>query len=195
MGSHPRSNPILVVDDHDLNLKLLTRVLELEGHDVIGARSLDDAHRAIEQEPPALIVLDVNLPDGDGLELARAIKSEPAMDCRVLACTGGALSDDRERALQAGCDGYVSKPIDTRDFAQLVASLLPEHPAGRGLTDRPPSPIQGSVGAGAVDQPPHAGQPPLVVSALERHILPDDLVGEDQETLLPDRLQHRLGHV
>lgn len=129
MGSHPRSNAILVVDDHELNLKLLTCVLELEGHDVIGATSLDDAHRVIEQEPPALVVLDLNLPDGDGLDLARAIKSDAGPDCPVLACTGDALSDDRERALKAGCDDYVTKPIDTRDFAQLVASLLPDRPA------------------------------------------------------------------
>jgi two-component system, cell cycle response regulator DivK len=129
MGSQPRSNAILVVDDHELNLKLLTCVLELEGHDVIGATSLDDAHRAIKQEPPALVVLDLNLPDGDGLDLARAIKSDGGSDCPVLACTGDALGEDRDRALKAGCDDYVTKPIDTRDFAQLVASLLPDRPA------------------------------------------------------------------
>jgi CheY-like chemotaxis protein len=126
MGSHGRSRAILVVDDHELNLKLLTYVLELEGHDVIGATSLNDAQRAIEQEPPALVVLDLNLPDGDGLDLARDIKSDSGVDCPVVACTGRALSEDRQRALQAGCDGYVTKPINTRSFAQLVASLLPD---------------------------------------------------------------------
>ncbi len=129
MGSHRSSSAILVVDDHELNLKLLTCVLELEGHDVIGATSLDDAHRAIKQEPPALVVLDLNLPDGDGLDLARAIKSEAGAGCPVLACTGDALSEDRERALEAGCDDYVTKPIDTRGFARRVASLLPDRPA------------------------------------------------------------------
>ena len=129
MVSHQRTHPILVVDDHELNLKLLTCVLELEGHDVIGATSLDDAQRAIKQEPPALVVLDLHLPDGDGLDLVRTIKSGEGPDCPVLACTGGALSGDRERALEAGCDDYVAKPIDTRNFAQLVASLLPDRSA------------------------------------------------------------------
>jgi two-component system, cell cycle response regulator DivK len=129
MGSNRSPSSILVVDDHELNLKLLTFVLELEGHDVVGATSLDDAHRAIEQEPPALVVLDLNLPDGDGLDLARAIKSEQGAGCPVLACTGGALNEDRERALEAGCDDYVTKPIDTLDFAQRVASMLPDRPA------------------------------------------------------------------
>jgi CheY-like chemotaxis protein len=116
---------LLVVDDHELNLKLLQRVLELDGHDVRGATSLHAAQRAIERKPPALVVLDLNLPDGDGLELARRLKSDArTASCVVLACTAGAMTEDRERALQAGCDAYVSKPIDTRDFSSLVASLL-----------------------------------------------------------------------
>ena len=184
MGSHRRWNTILIVDDHELNLRLLTCVLELEGYDVIGATSLDDAQRAIEQEPPALVVLDLNLPDGDGLELARAIKSAGGPGCRVLACTGGTLTEDRERALQAGCDGYVAKPIDTRSFAQLVASLLADKPVA---AVQPPSGRPGSVGSGPVHQPAHAGQPALVVGALEGDVLVNDLVWEDQEALLPDR--------
>jgi CheY-like chemotaxis protein len=70
-------------------------------------------------------VLDLNLPDGDGLELARRLKTDArTASCVVLACTADAMTEDRERALQAGCDAYVSKPIDTRDFSSLVASLL-----------------------------------------------------------------------
>jgi CheY-like chemotaxis protein len=116
---------ILVVDDHELNLKLLTRVLELEGHSVAAAGTLDAAERAIAEDPPALIVLDLNLPDGDGLELARRLKSDPRTgSCAIVACTADAMTEDRERALAAGCDAYVSKPIDTREFAELVASLL-----------------------------------------------------------------------
>jgi CheY-like chemotaxis protein len=122
---------ILVVDDHELNQKLLKRVLELEGHDVTGAGTLGAAERAIAQELPALIVLDLNLPDGDGLDLARRLKSEPRTgSCVILACTAGAATEDRERALEAGCDAYVSKPIDTRGFAELVGTLL-RRPAPR----------------------------------------------------------------
>jgi two-component system, cell cycle response regulator DivK len=119
---------VLVVDDHELNLKLLQHVLEYEGHEVVVAETLAAAERAFDQAKPALIVLDVELPDGDGLDLARRVKSmPPAESCVIVACTADAMKGDRERVLAAGCDAYVSKPIDTREFAALVASMLPEH--------------------------------------------------------------------
>jgi CheY-like chemotaxis protein len=121
-ASSPR---ILVVDDHDLNLKLLQRVLELDGYNVTAVSTLSAAERAIARELPGLVVLDLNLPDGDGLNLARKLKADPrTAGCAILACTAGAMSGDRERALQAGCDAYVSKPIDTREFSTLAGSLL-----------------------------------------------------------------------
>jgi CheY-like chemotaxis protein len=116
---------VLVVDDHELNLKLLKRVLELGGHDVVGASSLADAEAVLAERLPALIVLDVQLPDGDGLDLARRLKARPeTAACLILACTAEAMRGDAERALAAGCDAYVSKPIDTREFAALVDELL-----------------------------------------------------------------------
>jgi len=116
---------ILVVDDHDLNLKLLQRVLELDGHRVTAVSTLSAAERAIAHEIPELIVLDLNLPDGDGLGLARKLKSDPrTCRCAILACTAGAMKRDRDRALEAGCDAYVSKPIDTREFGSLAGSLV-----------------------------------------------------------------------
>ena len=119
-----RQTRILVVDDNELNLKLLRRVLELEGHEVTAAESIADAVRAIAETDPALIVLDLQLPDGDGLDLARRLKRDPTGPSpAIVACTAGVMPGDRERALDAGCDAYVPKPIDTREFAQLVASL------------------------------------------------------------------------
>jgi CheY-like chemotaxis protein len=121
-ASSPR---ILVVDDHDLNLKLLQRVLELDGYSVTAVSTLSAADRAIARELPGLVVLDLNLPDGDGLGLARKLKADPrTAGCAILACTAGAMSGDRERALEAGCDAYMSKPIDTREFSTLAGSLL-----------------------------------------------------------------------
>lgn len=118
---------VLVVDDHELNLKLLQRVLELAGHDVVGASSLAGAEAALADQLPALIVLDLQLPDGDGLDLARRLKARPeTAACVILACTADAMRGDAERALAAGCDAYVSKPIDTREFAALVDDLLRE---------------------------------------------------------------------
>jgi two-component system cell cycle response regulator len=120
---------ILVVDDHDLNLKLLQRLLELDGHRVTAVSTLSAAERAIAQEVPELVVLDLNLPDGDGLGLARKIKSDPrTARCAILACTAGAMKGDRDRALEAGCDAYVSKPIDTREFGSLAGSLVAAAP-------------------------------------------------------------------
>jgi len=116
---------VLVVDDHELNLKLLQRVLELGGHKVIAVGSLASAEEALAAQLPALIVLDLQLPDGDGLDLARRLKAKPeTASCVVLACTAEAMRGDAERALAAGCDAYVSKPIDTREFSALVDELL-----------------------------------------------------------------------
>lgn len=119
------SGRILVVDDHELNLMLLERLLELEGHEVRTADSLAAAERALAQDQPAMIVLDVNLPDGNGLELSRKLKSHPATaSIPIVACTAGATEDDEQQALEAGCDAYVSKPIDLRRFASVIASVL-----------------------------------------------------------------------
>ncbi len=125
MATSREAARVLVVDDHELNLKLLQRVLELGGHEVVGASSIADAEAVIAEQLPALIVLDVQLPDGDGLDLARRLKARPkTAACVILACTAEAMRGDAERALAAGCDAYVSKPIDTREFAALVEELL-----------------------------------------------------------------------
>jgi two-component system, cell cycle response regulator DivK len=117
---------VLVVDDHPLNLKLLQRVLELDGFDVIAAECLSAAQDEVARALPDLIVLDLQLPDGDGLSLARELKGRPTpVPVSILACTAGAMKGERERALDAGCDAYMSKPIDTRDFAELCVALLP----------------------------------------------------------------------
>ena len=119
------SGRILVVDDHELNLKLLERLLEIEGHEVRAADSLAAAERALAEEQPVMIVLDVNLPDGSGLELTRRLKSHPATaSIPIVACTAGVMPDDEHQALEAGCDAYVSKPIDLRRFATIIASML-----------------------------------------------------------------------
>ena len=100
-------------------------MLELDGHRVTAVSTLSAAERAIAQEVPELVVLDLNLPDGDGLGPARKLKSDPrTAGCAILACTAGAMKGDRDRALEAGCDAYVSKPIDTREFGCLAGSLV-----------------------------------------------------------------------
>lgn len=124
--------PVLVVDDHPLTRALLQRLLGLDGFETIAAGTLGQAQRILEQTLPALIVLDLRLPDGDGLELAQRLKSDPATSAgAIIACSAGTASEDRSRAAQAGCDAYVSKPIDIWSFARLVAELTGHPSAAR----------------------------------------------------------------
>jgi two-component system, cell cycle response regulator DivK len=116
---------VLVVDDHEFNVALLGRLLELEGHEVRAADSLAAAERALAEEQPAMIVLDLNLPDGSGLDLTRKLKSHPrTASIPIVACTAAVMPSDEHDALAAGCDAYVSKPIDLRRFQTVVASML-----------------------------------------------------------------------
>ncbi|HEX4283019.1 MAG TPA: response regulator [Solirubrobacteraceae bacterium] len=116
---------ILIVDDHEPGVALIERLLELDGHKVRAAGSLADAERALAEEQPAMIVLDLNLPDGSGLELTRKLKAHPGTaEIPILACTAAVMPADEREALEAGCDAYVSKPIDLRRFQTIVASML-----------------------------------------------------------------------
>lgn len=125
------AGPVLVVDDHELNRRLLERVIELEGLRPVGAESIAQAQRLIEQLSPPLIVLDLQLPDGNGLDLARRLKSDPGTaGTTLVACSACSMRGEQQLALDAGCTRYVSKPIDTRRFGELIVSLL----AGDGRT-------------------------------------------------------------
>ena len=116
---------VLVIDDHELSLKLLERLLEREGHAVRAANSLAEAERALAEEEPAMIVLDLNLPDGNGLELTRRLKSDPrTASIPILACTAAVLPADEDRALEAGCAALITKPIDVGRFSTIVSSIL-----------------------------------------------------------------------
>jgi CheY-like chemotaxis protein len=120
-----RSSRVLVVDDHELNLRLLERLLEMEGREVRSAGSLAAAERALAEERPAMIVLDLNLPDGSGLELTRKLKAEPrTASIPIVACTAAVMPADEDRALAAGCDAFVAKPIDLRRFSEIISSIL-----------------------------------------------------------------------
>jgi two-component system cell cycle response regulator DivK len=117
---------VLVGDDHELNLRLLERLLERDGHAVRAADSLAAAEQALAEEQPAMIVIDLNLPDGSGLELTRKLKSHPrTASIPIVACTAAVMPSDQDQALAAGCDAFVAKPIDLRRFSTLVSSMLP----------------------------------------------------------------------
>lgn len=116
---------ILIVDDNPTNLKLVTYLMKSHGYDVHTAVDADTALAAIREHRPRLVLMDVQLPGVDGLEVTRRLKADPETRAiTVLAVTAYAMKGDQEKALAAGCDGYVTKPIDTRKLPELVAKYL-----------------------------------------------------------------------
>ena len=116
---------ILVVEDNDRNLKLLRDVLEYAGYDVRVARTGEDGVTLAVKEPPDLVLMDLQLPGIDGMEALRQLRESPrTADIPVVAVTAQAMKQDRERALEAGFDGYVEKPISVRAFPEQVRSFL-----------------------------------------------------------------------
>jgi two-component system, cell cycle response regulator DivK len=117
--------PILIVDDHAGNMKLLSFMLTSRGYDVRTASNAEEALLVLREFHPRLILMDIQLPGIDGLALTRQLKADPAYRSTVvIAVTASAMKGDEERALKAGCDGYVTKPIDTRALPRIVASYL-----------------------------------------------------------------------
>jgi CheY-like chemotaxis protein len=122
------SKPILVIDDNAINLKLLRVLLTGEGYDVRAAQDAEEALVILQSFEPRLILMDLQLPGMDGYELTRRLKATArTREIRVIAVTSYAMKGDEQRALQAGCDAYVSKPIDTTRLPGLIEALLSAH--------------------------------------------------------------------
>ena len=116
---------ILVVDDHPTNLKLCKVMLSVDGYEVHTAADAEEALVLLGTVHPGLILMDLQLPGLDGLELTRRLKADPATrDIVIVALTAYAMKGDEQKALDAGCDGYLAKPIDTRLLAATVAKYL-----------------------------------------------------------------------
>jgi CheY-like chemotaxis protein len=116
---------ILVVDDNPINLKLVSDLLAFEGYRVLKAVDGEKAAACVQTDPPDLILLDMDLPGVDGLTLTQRLKGDrQTADIIIVALTAFAMKGDRQRAMAAGCDGYVTKPIDTRKLPGQVAELL-----------------------------------------------------------------------
>ncbi|HEV3459523.1 MAG TPA: response regulator [Thermoanaerobaculia bacterium] len=117
--------PILIVDDNPANLKLARVMLSAEGYEVRVAVDAEEALALLDGFRPRLILMDLQLPGMDGLTLTRRLKGDPATrDVVILALTAYAMKGDEEKALLAGCDGYVTKPIDTRTLPLVIARVL-----------------------------------------------------------------------
>ena len=118
---------VLVVEDNPLNLKLVRDVLLRAGFEVIEARSGEEGVAQARACTPDLILMDLQLPGIDGTQAMRMIKDDPdATDIPIVALTAFAMSEDRERALRSGFDGYLSKPISVRDLPRQISEFLPE---------------------------------------------------------------------
>lgn len=116
---------ILVVDDNVTNLKLIEYLLMAKGYDVLTAVDAESALEAVRDKRPALVLMDLQLPGMDGLELTKKLKSDPSTrGIVIVAVTAYAMKGDEQRALDAGCDGYIAKPIDTRALPSVVESHL-----------------------------------------------------------------------
>jgi CheY-like chemotaxis protein len=116
---------ILVVDDNPANMKLASDLLEWSGYQISKAMNAEQALEAIRQTPPDLILMDIWLPGMDGLTLTRKLKADDATKrIRIIALTAFAMKGDERKAFDAGCDGYITKPIDTRKLPDQIARVL-----------------------------------------------------------------------
>lgn len=116
---------ILLVEDDPINSILVQHILESEGYVVLKASTAEEVLMQIGATIPDLILMDVQLPDLDGLTLTRMIRENPSTShITIVALTAYAMTGDREMALEMGCDGYISKPINTKEFIRTVASFL-----------------------------------------------------------------------
>ena len=119
------STTILIVDDNPVNLKLASVVLEMDGYTVEQAEDAEHAQELLKRMTPDLILMDIALPGMDGLTFTRKLKSDEKLKhIPIIALTAFAMKGDEQKALDAGCNGYIIKPIDTRKLSQMAAEYL-----------------------------------------------------------------------
>jgi two-component system, cell cycle response regulator DivK len=116
---------VVYIEDNSQNMRLVRKIMGSAGYLVVEASDGASGYAAIVREQPQLILMDVNLPDIDGLELTQRLKADPALrHIPVVALTANAMYGDRERCMAAGCDGYIPKPITKSQLVHTVNSLI-----------------------------------------------------------------------
>ena len=119
------SQRILVADDNTASRELIREVLELSGYDVVEAGDGMEALARVREGPPDLLLVDIQMPRLDGYGVLRELRGDPNLaGLRVVALTAFAMHGDRERALEAGFDGYITKPVDLTSLRQQVRKFL-----------------------------------------------------------------------
>jgi two-component system cell cycle response regulator DivK len=123
-SDQPLGKRILIVEDNELNMKLLNDILEAHGYDILKTDRGEHAIELARHAHPDLILLDIQLPDISGLEVSRRLKADQATKrVPIVAVTAFAMSGDERRARDSGCDAYVTKPVILRDLLALIESF------------------------------------------------------------------------
>jgi two-component system cell cycle response regulator DivK len=118
---------VLVVDDSNLNRKVVSTVLKACGFEVLEAVDGEQAFEITTAELPDLVLMDVQLPKMDGYAATRRLRRQPVTQhIPIIALTAHAMAGENERAAEAGCDGYISKPVNTRTLVDEIMSYLPD---------------------------------------------------------------------
>lgn len=116
---------VLYIEDNQENRLLVRRILQAEGYNVLEAGSAQQALEIVLSQPPDLILMDINLPEVDGYTLTSQLKSIPSLGrIPIVALTANVMKGDRERTLEAGCDGYIQKPIDVDTLPHQINRFL-----------------------------------------------------------------------
>jgi two-component system cell cycle response regulator DivK len=121
----PTEATILYVEDNMDNRILVRRILMAEGFHVLEAEHAEEALQVVAKHIPDLILMDINMPDMDGYSLTTKMKSLPGLfETPIIALTANVMKGDRERTLNAGCDGYIQKPIDVDNLTRQISRYL-----------------------------------------------------------------------
>jgi two-component system cell cycle response regulator DivK len=119
------SKKILIVEDNPQNMRLIEMALSAESYTLLEATNGEEALEIVKKERPDLIIMDVQLPKMSGLEVTRKLREIPEFSrTPIIAITAYAMKGDKEKALDAGCNAYLSKPISARDLPNLIAKML-----------------------------------------------------------------------
>jgi two-component system cell cycle response regulator DivK len=129
VGCSSMSITILYIEDNPLNMRLVRKILNSFGYNIIEAMDGLTGLDMVERERPDLILLEINLPDIDGLEITTRLKSDESLrNIPVVALTANAMHGDRERCLEAGCDGYIAKPVAKLELKNTIIHFLGQLP-------------------------------------------------------------------
>ena len=116
---------VLVIEDNEMNMKLARSLLQIGKYNVLEAFDAENGIQLAREHHPDLILMDIQLPGMDGLTATREIKNDPAVkDITIIALTSYAMEGDEKKAMDAGCAGYIAKPIDTRSFLETLGKFL-----------------------------------------------------------------------